>query len=36
MEELKRIEVKKREDERAYSIAQNEIRRQIEDQSDLL
>jgi len=29
-DELRRIEVKRREDERAYNIAQTEVRRQIE------
>ncbi len=31
-EQVKRIEIKINEDERAYSLAQNEIKRNIQDQ----
>jgi hypothetical protein len=35
-EQVKRIEIKINEDERAYSLAQNEIKRNIQDQQSLI
>lgn len=35
-EQVKRIEIKINEDERAYSLAQNEIKRNISDQQSLI